>query len=80
MSPHSRDTPGAVPANYDERLAERLILDELFDLSLYRQLREHASSEFARLSTTSSRSNRATSFSGKTSSTCDGAGSTSGGG
>jgi VIT1/CCC1 family predicted Fe2+/Mn2+ transporter len=45
MSPHSRDTPGAVPANYDERLAERLILDELFDLSLYRQLREHASSE-----------------------------------
>jgi vacuolar iron transporter family protein len=32
-------------AHYDERLAERLILDELFDLSLYRELRKHASSE-----------------------------------
>ncbi len=30
---------------YDERLAERLVLDELFDLSLYRALREHASVE-----------------------------------
>ena len=30
---------------YDERLAERLILDELFDLSLYRELRKHADAE-----------------------------------
>jgi len=32
-------------AEYDERLAERLILDELFDLSLYRELRKHADAE-----------------------------------
>jgi VIT1/CCC1 family predicted Fe2+/Mn2+ transporter len=29
-------------ADYDRRLAERLVLDELFDLSLYRELRQHA--------------------------------------
>jgi VIT1/CCC1 family predicted Fe2+/Mn2+ transporter len=32
-------------ALYGERLAERLILDELFDLSLYRELRKHASGD-----------------------------------
>src|SRR6266404_4221429 len=42
-------TPGEsvrpASAEYDERLAERLILDELFDLSLYRELTKHAGVE-----------------------------------
>ena len=42
-------TPGEsvrpASAETDERLAERLILDELFDLSLYRELRKHADAE-----------------------------------
>jgi len=32
----------SVAADYDRRLAERLVLDELFDLSLYQALRPHA--------------------------------------
>jgi len=43
MSPRSRDAQHPGPVEYDENLAERLILDELFDLSLYRELRKHAS-------------------------------------
>jgi hypothetical protein len=36
------DASHPAPGEYDERLAERLVLDELFDLSLYRALRQHA--------------------------------------
>lgn len=35
----------ATVATYDERLAEQLVLDELFDLSLYRALRERTGGE-----------------------------------
>jgi len=39
------DAASPARPQYDEQLAERLILDELFDLSLYRALREHADAE-----------------------------------
>jgi hypothetical protein len=35
----------ATVATYDERLAEQLVLDELFDLSLYKALRERTGGE-----------------------------------
>jgi VIT1/CCC1 family predicted Fe2+/Mn2+ transporter len=42
MPAPSSSAPTAVRPPFDERLAEQLILDELFDLSLYRELRKHA--------------------------------------
>jgi vacuolar iron transporter family protein len=45
MPLRSSDAPSAARALYDERLAEQLILDELLDLSLYRELRKHSSDE-----------------------------------
>jgi len=48
MPIHPSDAATAARAQYDERLAERLILDELFDLTLYRELRKHSSDEVRR--------------------------------
>ena len=45
MASSPTDVVSAAGTHYDERLAERLILDELFDLSLYRALRKHAPPE-----------------------------------
>jgi VIT1/CCC1 family predicted Fe2+/Mn2+ transporter len=45
MDGASEESVRPARGEYDERLAERLILDELFDLSLYRELRKHADAE-----------------------------------
>jgi VIT1/CCC1 family predicted Fe2+/Mn2+ transporter len=45
MDGASEESVRPARAETDERLAERLILDELFDLSLYRELRKHADAE-----------------------------------